>query len=96
MRKSGYYIIEGVVKDPFRWPSLLVAGLIILYQKTLSPDHGPLKKLFPHGYCRFSPSCSEYGKRAFIKYGLFKGLWLSVWRVLRCNPFNKGGIDEPE
>jgi putative membrane protein insertion efficiency factor len=44
-------------------------------------------------HCRFVPSCSEYAYEAVKKYGAVKGLYLSVKRVLRCNPFNKGGVD---
>jgi hypothetical protein len=59
--------------------------LIRLYQKFISP-------LLPPS-CRFYPSCSEYSAQAFAKYGLLKGFVKSVWRILRCNPFNKGGYD---
>ena len=68
--------------------------IIKIYQKTLSFDHGPMKKLYPHGFCRYYPSCSEYSIQALQKYGLFKGLYLSFWRILRCNPWSKGGIDD--
>lgn len=71
-----------------------VLFLIRLYQKTLSPDHGPLRHNHPYGYCRFYPSCSEYGYRAVKKYGLLLGALLSTWRVFRCNPFSRGGIDQ--
>ncbi|MFH1854876.1 MAG: membrane protein insertion efficiency factor YidD [bacterium] len=67
--------------------------LITAYQYTLSLDHGPLRVLFPMGFCRFHPSCSEYGKQAIDKYGVFRGSWLAVWRIMRCNPWNKGGDD---
>lgn len=60
---------------------------IALYQKTLSNYLG--------GKCRFYPSCSEYAKQTIIKNGVCKGLLKSVWRILRCNPLNKGGIDYP-
>lgn len=43
--------------------------------------------------CIFTPTCSEYAMEAFEKYGFFKGLYLSVKRVLRCNPWSKGGYD---
>jgi putative membrane protein insertion efficiency factor len=43
--------------------------------------------------CRFSPSCSEYSCQAIEKYGLIKGLAKSLKRIIKCNPFNKGGID---
>jgi len=67
--------------------------LIRLYQKTLSLDHGPLKMLYPHGFCRFNPTCSEYGAEAITKYGIIRGGLLTAWRILRCNPWNKGGND---
>jgi len=66
---------------------------IRIYQKTLSPDHGPLRAIYPHGFCRFYPSCSEYTAQAVEKYGVIKGLSRGVWRVMRCNPWNEGGHD---
>lgn len=79
----------------YKLPQYTALKLIRFYQATLSPDHGPNKKLFPHGYCPFHPSCSMYGYRAIEKYGLIKGSILTIWRILRCNPFTKGGIDNP-
>lgn len=73
-----------------RKPALL---LIRLYQKTFSPDHGPLKAKFPYGCCRFQPTCSEYTYQAIEKYGIIKGGAMGTWRILRCNPFSKGGED---
>jgi len=70
--------------------------LIKIYQKLLSPDHSFwAKTIFPGGYCRFTPSCSEYSKTAIAKHGIIKGLFKSAWRILRCNPWSKGGIDLP-
>ncbi|PIQ67309.1 membrane protein insertion efficiency factor YidD [Candidatus Uhrbacteria bacterium CG_4_10_14_0_2_um_filter_41_7] len=66
---------------------------IYLYQKTFSFDHGPFKFLYPDGFCRFYPSCSEYSKQAILKKGAIKGIFLGIWRILRCNPWSKGGID---
>jgi putative membrane protein insertion efficiency factor len=60
-------------------------GLIKLYRKFISPIKPPC--------CRFTPTCSEYALEAFIKRGFFLGFILTVWRVLRCNPFSKGGYD---
>lgn len=74
----------------FRYPFL---WLIWVYQRTISFDHGPLRVLFPHGYCRFYPSCSEYAREAIKQKGLWVGIPKAVWRVLRCNPWNKGGVD---
>ncbi len=59
--------------------------LIKFYQKRISP-------LKP-ATCRFYPTCSCYAVEAFEKFGAIRGLILTVWRIVRCNPFNKGGID---
>jgi len=59
--------------------------LIKFYQKNISP-------LKPQ-CCRFYPVCSEYAKQAFLKHGFFRGLVLSVYRILRCNPFCRPGYD---
>ncbi|MFA5358598.1 MAG: membrane protein insertion efficiency factor YidD [Patescibacteria group bacterium] len=73
---------------------LFVVFLINIYQKVLSFDHSPAgKAMFPHGFCRYSPTCSEYGKQAILKHGLIKGGWLATYRVFRCNPWSKGGYD---
>jgi uncharacterized protein len=74
-------------------PKQVVLRLIRLYQKTLSLDHGFFRKNFPYGYCRFSPTCSEYSYQAIDRYGLLKGGLKAAWRILRCNPWNKGGND---
>jgi len=46
--------------------------------------------------CRFYPSCSAYACQALAKYGLFKGIWLSLRRVIKCNPLSAGGYDPLE
>lgn len=69
--------------------------MIRVYQKTLSFDHGWLSTLYPQGFCRFYPTCSEYGYKCMESHGVTKGSVLTLWRILRCNPFSKGGIDEP-
>ena len=74
-------------------PRKLVVALIKIYQKTISFDHGFLKIFYPHGFCRFTPSCSQYGLEAINKYGVIKGGIMTSWRILRCNPWNKGGSD---
>lgn len=67
---------------------------INLYQFWLSPDHSFwAKRRFPYGYCRFYPSCSEYFKLSLKNFGLGKGFLKGLWRILRCNPFAKGGVD---
>lgn len=67
--------------------SRLFIALIRFYQKILSPLFGPK--------CRFYPTCSEYAILAVKKYGFLKGFFKAVFRILRCNPFSKGGIDYP-
>ncbi len=66
------------MKYPFIW-------LIRLYRRFISPLKPPC--------CRFTPTCSAYALEAFTKRGFFAGLILSVWRILRCNPFCRGGYD---
>ena len=60
--------------------------LIRVYQKLLSP-----LKTTPT--CRFSPTCSQYAVEAIEEWGVVRGLALAIWRLLRCNPFCRGGID---
>lgn len=66
------------------------------YQKVFSFDHGFLGEVFPNTrYCKFTPTCSEYGYGAVQKYGVFKGSVLLVKRVIRCNPWSKAGVYDP-
>ena len=60
--------------------------LIRTYQLTLSPR-------FSHGACRYTPTCSQYALEAIEIHGVLKGTLLAVRRILRCNPFFKGGYD---
>lgn len=59
--------------------------LIRIYQKAISPLTPPS--------CRFYPTCSNYGLEAIEKYGAFKGAYLAIRRILRCNPLHPGGYD---
>ncbi len=67
------------------WPRRIVGGAIRAYQRFVSP-------LLPPS-CRFSPSCSRYTLIAVQKHGVLKGSLMGAWRILRCNPFSKGGFD---
>lgn len=60
-------------------------ALIRFYQRHISPG-------LPAG-CRFQPTCSHYGHEAIERHGVAKGTVLTFWRLVRCNPFNKGGLD---
>jgi len=62
---------------------LLVEG----YRRCISPLLPPL--------CRFEPSCSLYAREAIQRHGALKGVLLAAWRILRCNPFNRGGLFDP-
>lgn len=68
---------------------------IVAYQKTLSPDHGFMKILYPHGYCPFYPSCSEYCRQAILKDGVVLGIAKGGFRIARCHPWTGGGVDLP-
>jgi len=77
----------------FHLPKIIALKLIRIYQKTLSFDHGIFSPMFPDGYCKYHPTCSEYAYQAIEKYGLARGGIKGAWRVIRCNPFSKGGND---
>jgi putative membrane protein insertion efficiency factor len=68
-----------------RFAARLLVLPIRFYQLFLSPLLGPS--------CRFTPTCSEYGRQALLKHGPFKGLILAIWRILRCNPWGGSGYD---
>lgn len=65
----------------------IIIGAVRFYKRFISPLHRPC--------CRFYPTCSDYAVLAVKKYGPLIGLAKTVWRILRCNPFGKGGIDFP-
>ncbi|UCC57398.1 MAG: membrane protein insertion efficiency factor YidD [Gammaproteobacteria bacterium] len=60
-------------------------ALIAVYQKIISP--------FTYPSCRFYPSCSTYARHAFLKYGILKGIVITVIRISKCHPFHPGGYD---
>lgn len=64
----------------------VLRGLVRAYQRYVSPLSPPR--------CRFYPSCSSYAVLALEKHGAVRGTRLAVWRVLRCNPWNSGGVDD--
>ena len=71
-----------IVCTPLKWLLLLP---ILFYQWCISP--------FTPAACRFTPTCSQYALEAFRKHGPFKGLYLSVRRILRCHPWGGSGYD---
>ena len=70
------------VGAPARW---VLISLIKLYRSTLIGVLG--------GQCRFHPSCSAYAEQAVREHGAVRGVLLATWRVLRCTPFSRGGLD---
>ena len=64
--------------------NLLIKG-IKFYQRNISPYKGYK--------CPYIPTCSQYGLEAIQKYGALRGGLLALWRIIRCNPFSKGGYD---
>lgn len=72
----------------------LVLRLIRIYQSASVFNTALARTLFmSDSICRFTPTCSEYATEAIEKYGVGKGIWLALKRVLRCHPFSKGGSD---
>ena len=63
----------------------LLLAMIRFYRRRISPHTPPA--------CRFQPTCSQYALTAVERYGAWKGTGLALWRILRCNPFSKGGYD---
>ncbi len=70
--------LSGFVRKVYTFP-------IILYKKYISPCMPPR--------CRYYPSCSAYALEAVKKHGIIKGTVLGAWRIIRCNPFSRGGVD---
>lgn len=70
-----------------------LVAIINLYQATLSPDHGTRRRLYPLGYCRFYPTCSEYAKQSIQQHGAITGTWFALKRLARCHPWSAGGLD---
>lgn len=63
----------------------LILALVRFYQKVISPIKGPT--------CRFYPVCSQYAYTAIARFGVIKGGWLALKRILKCHPFHPGGFD---
>lgn len=71
---------------PRHWLKMGALAPIRFYQRYISPA-------FPRR-CRYYPTCSSYAVQAIQQHGVGKGFLLAIWRVLRCNPYSAGGIDE--
>jgi putative membrane protein insertion efficiency factor len=67
-------------------PTMVLVGAIRVYQAVVSPMTGPT--------CRYYPSCSQYALIAIRTHGPLRGTGLALWRILRCNPWSLGGVDD--
>lgn len=67
-------------------PAWILIGLIRGYQRFISPMTGPT--------CKYYPSCSSYAVTAVRRHGALRGAGLALWRLLRCNPWSLGGVDD--
>lgn len=82
LAKENYrYLRRNALKPLFLFRGLCIR-MIVFYQRRLS-----------HHTCLYSPTCSEYTKRCINNWGVVVGILLGTWRILRCNPLSKGGID---
>ena len=73
------------IKKIFKLPRKILVSLIRGYQLCISPRLGK--------HCKYYPTCSEYTRQAVDKYGIIKCSLLGIIRILKCNPFSKGGVD---
>lgn len=87
---SGRHAQEGWTRRLLRGlrhlPVLILVGMIRGYQKVVSPMTGPT--------CKYYPSCSAYALTAVRRHGALRGTGLALWRLLRCNPWSLGGVDD--
>lgn len=78
--------VPPIVQELWLLPRNSAIAIMHAYRKVVSPLYGEV--------CRYYPSCSRYAVEAFQRQGLLAGLGLTAWRLLRCNPFSSGGIDD--
>jgi putative membrane protein insertion efficiency factor len=76
------------MRHALRAPSYLGLALVYLYRWTFG--------LLSSGSCKYHPTCSQYALDALRRYGLVRGSILAGWRLLRCNPWSRGGVDYAE
>ncbi|MCC9197367.1 membrane protein insertion efficiency factor YidD [Arthrobacter sp. zg-Y820] len=77
--------VQSIARGVWNLPRYVLMGLLMAYRKTISPLYGPV--------CRFFPSCSAYALEAVTVHGAVRGTWLAARRLVRCHPWNDGGVD---
>lgn len=75
-----------ILQELWLLPRNVAIALMLGYRRVISPMYGQV--------CRYYPSCSRYALEAFQRQGFVAGFVLTAWRLLRCNPFTRGGIDD--
>ncbi len=70
------------------FPRNILIAFVLVWRKLISPLYGDV--------CRYYPSCSIYGLQSLQNSGVIRGVPLTIWRILRCNPWSQGGIDDPK
>ena len=94
--KNWKKVLKNKLRKLLLIPRNIELSIIKIYQKTFSLDHGLLGKANPNlRACKFTPTCSEYGYEVVKRYGIFKGNYLAIKRVLRCNPWALPGQYDP-
>jgi putative membrane protein insertion efficiency factor len=83
---SGHWHANDLMRSIPLVPRNLVLGFLVAYRKVISPMYGDV--------CAYYPSCSAYAVGAVQQHGAIRGAALSAWRILRCNPWSRGGIDD--
>jgi hypothetical protein len=78
--------VRGVARFVVAIPTWVLSGLIVVYRRFVTP--------FTPATCRYYPTCSAYGLTAIRTHGAAKGTLLTGWRILRCNPWTRGGVDQ--
>ncbi len=78
-------MLRQIIRTTHQWLSAFFTGLIKVYRYLLGPVLGTC--------CRFYPTCSHYAETAIHRFGILKGSYLAVSRILRCHPFHPGGYD---
>lgn len=79
--------VPRLLQEVWLAPRNLAIAIMRAYRRVISPLYGEV--------CRYYPSCSRYAMEAFQRQGFVVGIALTIWRLLRCNPFTRGGVDDP-
>ncbi len=83
---TGRPLLKRLLDTVRRLPAVVLIGLLRGYQRVISPMTGPT--------CKYYPSCSSYAVTAIRRHGALRGTGLALWRLLRCNPWSLGGVDD--